>query len=231
MITYLELEGKLGPKPQSQSNQFRPPFPHTNPQVRKESKRTEKRKRLIPTKKYKVKVVARPDPGSATMQPPQQNAPVNLESQQPPTSENNLEDAPVHVGTPWPEAGKMSGNLFEIRKDWPIPPTTNPTTITATNPKPPAIKVEPQDPGQANPNSTVRKPERCRLVPNWPIYKNTEEDWDREHQKQLQQSDAQQKYPSQGQDTRQAQVQNPQCTKSYQVPQSQHTQTSFNVPD
>ena len=78
--TYLELEEKLGPKPQSQSNQFRPPFPNTNPQVRKESKMTEKRKRIIPTKRYKVKVVVRPDPGNATTQPPQENAkaPVNL---------------------------------------------------------------------------------------------------------------------------------------------------------
>ena len=112
--TYLELEGKLGPKPQSQANQFRPPFPDTNPQVRKESKMTEKRKRLIPTKKYKVKVVARPDLGNAPMQLPQENAPVNLESQQPLISENNpppLEDTPVHVGTPWPEAGKMSVSL------------------------------------------------------------------------------------------------------------------------
>ena len=91
MKTYLELEGKLGPKPQSQSNQFRPHLPDTNPQVRKESKVTEKRKRLIPTKKYKVKVVTRPDPSNATMQPPQANAKslVNPESQTPPTSENS----------------------------------------------------------------------------------------------------------------------------------------------
>ena len=97
MKTYLELEGKLGSKPQSQTNQFRPPFPNTNPQVRKESKMTEKTKRLIVTEKYKVKVVARPDQGNATTYLPQESAPVNLESQQPPTSENNpspLEDAP-----------------------------------------------------------------------------------------------------------------------------------------
>ena len=91
MRTFLELEGKLGPKPQSQSKQFRPPFPDTNPQVRKESKVTEKRKRLIPTKRYKVKVVVRSDPSYMTIQPPQENAktPMNPESQQPPTSEIN----------------------------------------------------------------------------------------------------------------------------------------------
>ena len=91
MKTYLELEGKLGPKPQPQSNQLRLPQPDTNPQVRKESKAREKRKRLIPTKKYKVKVVARPDPSSVTTQLPQTNAkaPVISESQKPSTSENN----------------------------------------------------------------------------------------------------------------------------------------------
>ena len=92
----------------------------------------------------------------------------------------------------------MSGILFEIRKDWPIPPTTNTTTNIATNPKPPTIMVEPEDPNQSNPNSTITKPERCGWGPSCPICKNVEEDWDVEHLKQLQQSDAQQKYPSQG---------------------------------
>ena len=45
MKTYLKLEGKLGPKPQPQSDQFRHPQPDTNPRVRKESKSTEKRKK------------------------------------------------------------------------------------------------------------------------------------------------------------------------------------------
>ena len=91
MKTYLKLEGKLGPKSQSQPNQFRPPQPDNNLHVRKESKATEKRKTLIPTKKYKVKVVARPDPSNSTVQPPQTNAkaPVNSEGQKPSTSENN----------------------------------------------------------------------------------------------------------------------------------------------
>ena len=108
---------------------------------------------MIPTKKYKVKVVARLDPSSAAAQPPQTNAkaPVISESQKPSTSENNpqpLENAPVHASTPWPEAGKMYGNLFELRKDWPISPTNN--TMTATNPKPP-IKMEPQEQDQPTP--------------------------------------------------------------------------------
>ena len=81
-------------------------------------------KRLIPTKKYKVKVVARPDPSNATVQSPQTNpkAPVNSKGQKPSTegtSDNKLpplENAPVHASTPWPKARKMSGNLFELRK-------------------------------------------------------------------------------------------------------------------
>ena len=182
MKTYLKLEGRLEPKSQSQSNQFRPPQPNTNPQVRKESKVVEKRKKLIPTKKYKVKVVTRPK--KETMQPSQTNAqaPVNSETQKPSTSEKNpspLEKAPVHASTPLPEAGKISGNLFELRKDWPIPPANN--TVTTTNPKSPA-KIEPQGLDQQNPVETP-KPEQCRWGPNCPICKNVEEDWDGEHQK------------------------------------------------
>ena len=185
MKTYLELEGKLGPKPQSQSNQLRPPQPNTNPQVRKESKVTEKRKRLTPAKKYKVKVVTRPD--KQTKQPPKTNAqvPVNSKSQNPLTSENNppqLEKAPVYASTPWPEAGKMYGNLFELRKNWPLPPANN--TMTATDPKLP-VKIEPQYPDQQNPSATTPKPEQCRWGPNCPICKNVDEDWDSEHQKQF----------------------------------------------
>ena len=135
MKTYLELEGKLGPKIQPYSNQSRLTQPNTNPHVRKETKATEKRKRLIPTKKYKVKVLARPNSKSSNVaaQPPQTapNAPTNSEGQNPSpegTSENNpppLKNIPVHAGTPWPKAGKMSGNLFKLRKDLLIPPTNN----------------------------------------------------------------------------------------------------------
>ena len=62
-----------------------------------------------------------------------------------------------------------------------------------------------------------------------PHLQNAEEDWDGEHQKQLQQSDVQQKWPPQVWDTKQ--VQDPQCNMNYQIPQSQHSQISLNVPD
>ena len=122
--TYLELEGKLGPKLQPQPNQSRPAQPDTNPCVRKDTKATEKRKKLIPAKKYKVKAVAKPNSTNAIAQPPltTPNAPVNSENQKPlqeSTLENNPpppENIPVCTSPPWPEAGKMSGNLFQLRK-------------------------------------------------------------------------------------------------------------------
>ena len=78
----------------------------------------------------------------------------------------------------------MSGNLFDLREDWPIPPTNN--IITATNSKLP-IKIEPQEQEQPNPSATVPpKAEQCGWGPNCPICKNIEEDWDGKHQKQLQ---------------------------------------------
>ena len=125
------------------------PTQHQSPS-KKRIQATEKRKRLTPTKKYKVKIVTRPD--KETTQPSQRNAqaPMNSENQKPLTSENNpppLEKAPVHASTPWPEAGKMSGNLFELRKVWPIPPAN--ITMPATDPKL-QVKIEPQDPGQQN---------------------------------------------------------------------------------
>ena len=56
MKTYLKLEGKLGPKPQPKSNQFRPPQPDTNPHVRKESKETEKEEEIDSHKEIRGKV-------------------------------------------------------------------------------------------------------------------------------------------------------------------------------
>ena len=237
MRTYLGLEGKLGPKCQPQTNQFRPPLPNTNPQQRKESKATEKRNRRSPIKKFKA--VDSSNFGNLTVQPPKESAPINPESQQLTTLENSpppLEDAPVCAGTPWPGARKMSGNHFEIRKDWPVPPSNNAPTNIIIKPKPPTIKTEPLDPNQPRPsptatkqNPTATKQKRCGWGLNCPICKNAEEDWDGVHQRQLQKPDGQQKYPPQGQDTKQAQ--DPQHDKNYKLPQGQHSQISFDVPD
>ena len=96
-----------------------------------------------------MKVVAKPNSSNATAQPPltAPNAPTNIEGKKPSwegISENNpppLNNIPVCTGTPWPKAGKTSGNLFELRKDWPIPPTNNTATVTISKP---SIKIEPQ---------------------------------------------------------------------------------------
>ena len=95
------------------------------------------------------------------------SAPTNSEKQNPPQesiSDSNpllLKNIPTHAGTPWPKAGKMSGNLFELRKDWLIPPA-----ITSKSP----IKIEPQAQRQATPSATAApKAEKCGWGPNFPF--------------------------------------------------------------
>ena len=66
MRIYLEVGEKLGLKPkqqpQSQQNKSRPTQPITIPLVRRGTKTSDKRRKLIPTKRYKVWVVAKPIP-------------------------------------------------------------------------------------------------------------------------------------------------------------------------
>ena len=126
MRTYLELERKLGPNFQPQSDHSRYTQPNTTPHVRKETKVADKRRKLIPTKMYKVQVVAKPESSPKTsntiMQPPitTPSTPINSEKAnalQERTSDSIpplLKSIPTHAGTPWPKAGKMSGNLFEL---------------------------------------------------------------------------------------------------------------------
>ena len=56
MRTFLEVKGKLGPIPQPSSNQYSPPQTDTNPNVRKATKTTAKRKRVAPTKRFKANI-------------------------------------------------------------------------------------------------------------------------------------------------------------------------------
>ena len=71
MQTFLELEGKLGPKPQALRNQFRPSQPDTNPNIRKNGKAVEKRKRPVPAKGFIV--VARSDSDKVKHQGPDEH--------------------------------------------------------------------------------------------------------------------------------------------------------------
>ena len=107
MKTFLEVEGKMGPIPVSvPGNQFRPPLPETNPNVRKNDV-TEKRKRATPKKKFRPAT-----PKITTTCPPLTEAP--------PKPKNCTISVPVREDTPWPSTGKMSGNLFEDR-NWLLP--------------------------------------------------------------------------------------------------------------
>ena len=149
-------------------------------------------------------------------------APIDLENQTPSqegTPENRpppLEDVPIHAGTPWPEAGKMLGNLFKTRKDWLIPPNynndNNTNTAIATSSKSP-IKIEPKPKEEPTTSLIARK---CGWGPNCPICKNIEEDWDGDHQKQLQQKPQPQ--------VQIPQMQHPQAL-NYQKPQKPNSKT------
>ena len=98
-----------------------------------------------------------------------------------------FKDVPIHAGTPWPKPGKMLGSLFKTGKDWQIPPNyTNDSNISTDNTtglKPP-IKVEPKPEIQP---TTSPKAEKFGWGPNCPFCKNLEEDWNGDHQSQLQQ--------------------------------------------
>ena len=115
MRTFLEVEGKMGPIPQPASSQYRCPQLDTNPNVMKD-RATEKRKRAVPTKRFMPNTASKPS--EAAVQPPMtiSKAPTSIKLQvQEEASENRpptLEDAPVHKSTPWPSAGKISGNLM-----------------------------------------------------------------------------------------------------------------------
>ena len=126
MKTFLEVEGKMGPIPQPTSSQYRPPQPDTNPNVRK-YKATEKRKIAVHlSKDSRLIQLLSPmkQPHTHLQQSPRPQPISNLKCKKE-TPENRpppLENAPVHKSTGWPGARKISGNIFEERKDWLLPP-------------------------------------------------------------------------------------------------------------
>ena len=158
MKTFLEVEGKMGPI-SAPVSQFRPPLPDTNPNIRKNNA-AEKRKRATP-KKF------RPATPKLTI------AHLSLPEAPPkPKNDAPLPSIPVHESTPWPGAGKMSGNLFEDR-NWLLPPNyldnskENKTeneikaTTNITSPKP-WIKEEESKTGE-------QPTEKCDWGPGWPF--------------------------------------------------------------
>ena len=154
MKTFLEVENKMGPIP-TPGSQFRPPLPHTNPNIRKDTV-TEKRKRATLKKKFRP---ATPKP--AAVCPPLPEAPPKLSP-----------SIPARESTPWPGTGKMSGNLFDDR-NWLIHQNylpskdkeENATGITGA--KPPIKENEPKINEQSS--------KKCRWGPDCPFCKSQKE--------------------------------------------------------
>ena len=174
MRTFFEVEGKIGPTPQPTSSQYRTPQPDTKPIVRKD-KAAEKRKRVVPTKRFRANTVSKPSEAAACQPMTISKAPTNIKPQAQEGTDNRpppLEDPPVCDSTPWPDVGKFPGNLFKQRKDWLLPPNylnnDNKDTTGITSPKPP-IKEEPKIEEQS---FTSPRTDKCGWGPNCPFCKN-----------------------------------------------------------
>ena len=80
MKTFLEVEGKMGPIPHPTSNQYRPPQPDTNPNVRK-GNAMEKRKSTVPTKRFRPSTASKPSGTAVHLPATVSEAPVNVKPQ------------------------------------------------------------------------------------------------------------------------------------------------------
>ena len=169
MKTLLEVENKMGPIIPALVSQVRPPLPETNSNIRKGDS-TEKRKRATPKKKFRP---ATPE-ATVTCLP-------LLQAQPKPT--NSASSAPVTVreDTPWPGAGKMSGNLFEER-NWVLPKDYLATEDhkDATTAKPP-LKEE----SKMREQTSSQKEEKCGWGPNCPFCKAQKKGGEDQQQKPL----------------------------------------------
>ena len=166
MRTFLEVEGKMGPIPQPTSSQYRPPQLDTYPNARRD-KAMEKRKRAVPTMRFKLNTAPKPSETATCPPATVSKTPVNIKPQTdaPENRSPPLENAPVHESTPWPGAGRMSGNLFEDR-NWLLPPNylnnDRKNTTGITSPRP-SIKEEPKIGEQSD---ISLKTEKCGWGPN-----------------------------------------------------------------
>ena len=107
MKTFLEVKNKMGPSipVPTPNTQFRPLFSETNPNIHRTDK-VEQRKTITP--KIKFRPVT---PRVTASCPPLPQVSLKLSNKVPPI---------VRADTPWPGAGKMSGNLFKDR-NWLLP--------------------------------------------------------------------------------------------------------------
>ena len=170
MKTFLEVENKMGliPVP-APGNQFRPPLPETNLNVRKNDT-TEKRKRAMPKKKFRLATLE----VTATC-PPLPEAP--------PKPKNNTPSVQVIEDTPWPSTGKMSGYLFKDRnwllpKNYLVTDNKNENATSVASPRPP-LKEEPKMEEQA----TSPKAEKCGWGPDCPFCKSQKKEENKQQQK------------------------------------------------
>ena len=156
MRTFLEVENKMGPIIPAPANQFRPPLTETNPNIRKNDM-AEKRMRATPKKKFRPA-----NPKITTMCPPLLEAP--------PKPRSSASSAPMREDTPWPGAGKVSGNLFKDR-NWLLPKnylvTEKKEDTNAASARLP-LKEEPKAEEQAS----SPRAEKCGWGPDCPIYKS-----------------------------------------------------------
>ena len=176
MKTFLEVEGKMGAIP-APVIQFRPPLPHTNPNIRKDNA-MEKRKRATP-KRFRPAI---PKPTTALLPLPEA----------PPKPKNDVSDSQplpsvsVCEGTPWPGAGKVSGNLFEDR-NWLLPPNyldNGNKNKTENEPKIMTSFTSPRPPIKEDPTINYQSTEKCGWGPDCPFCKSQEK---KEEQNKVQQ--------------------------------------------
>ena len=172
MKTFLEVENKMGPIIPALVSQFRPPLPETNPNIRK-SDSTEKRRRATPKKRFR--------PAS-----PKTTAMCLPLLQTAPRPTNGASAAPVTVreDTPWPGAGKMSGNLFEER-NWPLLKdylAIEDKKEDGTIAKPPLVEES-----KMGEQTSSQKDEKCGWGPDCPFCKAQKKDADLPHQQEDQQ--------------------------------------------
>ena len=102
-----------------------------------------------------------------------------------PTPLEDIPSVPVRQGTPWPNVGLASENLFKTKKDWPIFPTLVSTPT-------PTIKIE-ETPKIAKIPYTMTMPKQATEKCSWGLHcfickneeEHREEDWDGNLQNQL----------------------------------------------
>ena len=154
------------------TSQFRPPLPNTNPNIKKDNA-VEKRKRVAP-KRFRPLASK---PTAACLPLPE--APCKPKNDVPDT-----QPVPVHESTPWPGAGKMSGNLFEDR-NWLLPPNyLSNENKTMDKPKNTGSITSPRPPLQQEEEPKINIQEKCGWGPDCPFCKSQKkEEEDKQQQK------------------------------------------------